>query len=173
MAVTEPILTVAEVRRLEEDLAHSGTSLLDLMRRAGQAITGAVHEHASATHPVVILAGTGNNGGDGWVVADNLAAANQPVHLVSNRRPEDLQAEPARSAAKETMSHNHASLTLTFHPDENQLAALLAEATVVVDAILGTGFDGVRVREPYAGWIDALNQARANRDAASLREPSS
>ena len=48
---------------------------------------------------VLVLAGAGNNGGDGWTAADTLAAAGCQVTLVSPCAPEDLRSEPARSEA--------------------------------------------------------------------------
>lgn len=43
-------------------------------------------------------------------------------------------------------------------PDANQLELELNEAHCIVDAILGTGFSGTEVREPYATWISLANQ---------------
>jgi NAD(P)H-hydrate epimerase len=54
-------------------------------------------------------------------------------------------------------------------PGQDELAALLAGANVVIDAILGTGFAHDQVRQPYAGWIEACNAARqAPRQLPSL-----
>ncbi len=160
MTADDPILTVAEVRRLEETLARQGTPLLELMRRAGRAIAGVVEEAAGPGAVVTVLCGTGNNGGDGWVVADLLAGKEMTVHLVSARHPEDVRAEPARSAIQETIARDHPDLRVHVAPDPVALDALLAASTVVVDAILGTGFDGVSVRPPYSSWIEATNNAR-------------
>ena len=42
-------------------------------------------------------------------------------------------------------------------PDADVLADAVDEAEAVVDALLGTGFSGGEVREPYAGWIRAVS----------------
>lgn len=152
-----PVLDVADVVALEQRIARDGTSLLELMTRAGTTLACAVEEHAVSDAAVVILAGSGNNGGDGWVAARVLAAAGRNVTLVSKSAPEELVAEPARTAALESASTG--SFELAIAPSDAELTRLLDNADVIVDAILGTGFAHDRVREPYATWIRQANEA--------------
>lgn len=152
-----PVLDVADVVALEQRIARDGTSLLELMTRAGTTLARAVKVHAVPGAAVVILAGSGNNGGDGWVAARALAAADRNVTLVSKTAPEELTAEPARTAALESASIG--SFDLVIAPSDAELARLLENADVIVDAILGTGFAHDRVREPYATWICLTNEA--------------
>ncbi len=152
-----PVLDVADVVALEQRIARDGTSLLELMTRAGTTLACAVEEHAVSDAAVVILAGSGNNGGDGWVAARVLAAAGRNVTLVSKSAPEELVAEPARTAALESASTG--SFDLAIAPSDAELTRLLDNADVIVDAILGTGFAHDRVREPYATWIRQANEA--------------
>ena len=152
-----PVLDVADVVALEQRVARDGTSLFDLMTRAGTALARAVEAHAVPGATIVILAGSGNNGGDGWVAARALAAADRNVTLVSKVVPEELTAEPARTAALESASTG--SVDLAIAPSDAELARLLDNADVIVDAILGTGFVHDQVREPYATWIRQANGA--------------
>ncbi len=152
-----PVLDVADVVALEQRIARDGTSLLELMTRARTTLARAVKVHAVPGAAVVILAGSGNNGGDGWVAARALAAADRNVTLVSKTAPEELTAEPARTAALESASIG--SFDLAIAPSDAELARLLENADVIVDAILGTGFAHDRVREPYATWICLTNEA--------------
>ena len=152
-----PVLDVADVVALEQRIARDGISLLELMTRAGTALARAVEVHAVPGAAVVILAGSGNNGGDGWVAARALAAADRSVTLVSKTAPEELTAEPARTAALGSASTG--SFDLAIAPSDAELARLLENADVIVDAILGTGFAHDQVREPYATWICLANEA--------------
>lgn len=152
-----PVFDVADVVTLEQCIARDGTSLFDLMTRAGTALAHAVEAHAVPGAAVVVLAGSGNNGGDGWVAARVLAAAGRNVTLVSKSAPEELVAEPARTAALESASTG--SFDLAIAPSDAELTRLLDNADVIVDAILGTGFAHDRVREPYATWIRQANEA--------------
>ena len=154
-----PLLDVPQVVALEQRIAQEGTSLLELMTRAGTSLARAIEVHAPVGTPVVILAGSGNNGGDGWVAARVLAAAGRDVTRVSKASPEELTAEPARTAALDAASSG--SFDIVLAPSEDTLAELLRGATVIVDAILGTGFAHDQVREPYASWIRLTNETHS------------
>ncbi len=153
-----PVLDVADVVALEQRIAQDGTSLLELMTRAGSALAHAAQAHAAPGATVVILAGSGNNGGDGWVAARALAATGRSVTLVSKAAANEVTAQPARTAALESASTG--SFDLAIAPSDAELAWLLDNADVIVDAILGTGFAHDQVREPYATWIRLANAAR-------------
>lgn len=94
-----PILDVSHVQELERRIAETGTSLLELMKRAGTALAEAAIEQTAPHDRVVILAGSGNNGGDGWVAAQKLSAADREVIVIAKSAAQDLTSEPARTAA--------------------------------------------------------------------------
>ena len=168
-----PVLDVADVAKLEQAIAADGTSLAELMERAGDAIADEVQAQLSCPAPVVVLCGSGNNGGDGWVCARALAQAGWPVTLVAPRAAEALTAEPAHSAALKALAAaqtNQLPLTVLVAPNAEQLKPELDEAHCIVDAILGTGFSGTEVREPYATWISLANQRRESALACEQAE---
>lgn len=157
------VLTVSETRALEKKIEAQGTSLYELMQRAGRSVSDHVRSCFGADNTVVIFCGTGNNGGDGWVVAGDLANNGYSVLLVTPRAAEQLSVEPARSAAIATMAQKPEKLTLRVDPQEDLLASLLQGAQVVIDALLGVGFEGDRVKEPYRTWIEQINCQKAGR----------
>src|SRR5689334_16740404 len=76
MAMTQPgpnsqILTVAQMRAAEEKLIAAGTSVDALMLTAGTGAAEWVYRLAWP-RPVTVLCGPGNNGGDGYVIAEAL-----------------------------------------------------------------------------------------------------
>lgn len=157
------VLDVTKVSELEQAIAACGTSLATLMERAGCALADEVRAWVPEPAPVAVLAGSGNNGGDGWVCARALAQAGWPVTLVTQRAPEQLNAQPARDAALEAVADAQAHkwpLTVMVAPGAEQLAGVFDGAHAVVDAILGTGFSGTQVRGPYATWIELANRRR-------------
>ena len=144
------VLTVADVVKLEKEIAKSGTSLSTLMERAGRALAKVAFDEAQATafqhgssnamqrqadaishtphdnqngstdrtsndshtaevsdpsdenqaaRHIAILCGSGNNGGDGWVAARELARAGCAVDLVTKRPAGEISAEPAHEQA--------------------------------------------------------------------------
>ncbi|WP_080797719.1 NAD(P)H-hydrate epimerase [Arabiibacter massiliensis] len=157
------VYDVAEVAAIERRIAEAGTPLYDLMERAGAATADAVRTHVPDPAPVVVLAGAGNNGGDGWVCAHALAEAGYPVKLVTPDLAERIKAEPARSAALDAFADASARklpLSVLVAPDADVLAEAVDGAEAVVDALLGTGFNGSEVREPLSSWIEAANRRR-------------
>ena len=98
------VLDVSKVAELEQRIAACGTSLGALMERAGCAIADQMRSWVPDPAPILILTGSGNNGGDGWVCGRALAQAGWPVALACPRPPEQLSAEPARTAALEAVT---------------------------------------------------------------------
>src|SRR5262249_62231846 len=76
------ILSNAEMGEADRLTIADGMAGLALMENAGKAVTQAVLERQSAGSRVVVLAGPGNNGGDGFVVAPLLAERGYPVKIL-------------------------------------------------------------------------------------------
>lgn len=154
------VFDVPEVVELEQTIAREGTSLAELMDRAGCSLAHRVHR--SDPHArVVVLCGNGNNGGDGWVAARELADVGHDVALVTARMPEALNAQPARDTALAVLPVlAEARVSVVVDPDEAELADVLVHADVVIDAILGTGFSGATVKAPFDMWIARANESR-------------
>lgn len=115
---------------------------------------------------VVVVAGTGNNGGDGLAVARQLHIQGVEVRVAligdAGRMTADsaanLKALRAASAAVEVIGEN------SCNGAEERVAAWLGEIgpAVVIDALLGTGLSR-DVEGPVAGAIRAINRARSER----------
>ncbi len=137
-----------------------------LMEHAGAAVAAAVHAIAEATGrtgrgPVLILCGPGNNGGDGLVAARRLAEAGTDVvvALVSSAaRPSTLNA--ARNWDRLAGLSRVTRVQTPVARDTAILATNVDRASVVVDALLGTGVRGV-LREPVRGAVELIGKARA------------
>ena len=82
MSAADPILTVAQMRAAEQALIEGGETVSSLMERAG---TGAAEWvwRISGGRPVTVLCGPGNNGGDGYVIARELARGGSAVTVVA------------------------------------------------------------------------------------------
>jgi NAD(P)H-hydrate epimerase len=109
-----------------------GVPSLDLMERAGIGVTRAV-ERLVPDGPAVVVCGTGNNGGDGLVVARLLRDAGREVTVVCAGSQAKLTGDARANLER---LPGGAPLELA------QGADALAGASVVVDALLGTGFAG-------------------------------
>ncbi|MBI4236093.1 MAG: NAD(P)H-hydrate epimerase, partial [Chloroflexi bacterium] len=157
------VVTVAEMGRVEAGAAELGVSTALLMERAGRAVAEAVRQElgGAAGRQVLVLAGPGNNGGDGLVAARHLRrwGAEVSVYLpVARPQPDPLAA-----------ACNGLGCVLVEAGEDREgqrLGAMLRRAELVVDAVLGTG----RAR-PLEGVIaQALGAVRAERERrAGLR----
>ena len=79
------VLTAAEARAVEElAVAEQGVSLATLMHAAGAAVADEIAERVPEGD-LVVLAGPGNNGGDGWVAARELHTGGRSVSVLSQR----------------------------------------------------------------------------------------
>ena len=162
MTASELVLDVAHVRELELQIEASGTSLFELMKRAGSALAQAAKNHCekagiTITPRAVIFCGKGNNGGDGWVAARDLAEAGWETVIVSTTNAEDIQAQPAHDAAMECALY---AGKIIIDPTEERLLAETSQADVIIDAILGTGFTGSAIKSPFDTWIKTCNSLR-------------
>jgi len=95
-AVLSQILTVAQMRAAEEDLIVAGTSVDALMQVAGRGAGEWVRRIAGGGS-VTVLCGPGNNGGDGWVIAEYLREYGNSVQVVQAREPATDAARNARA----------------------------------------------------------------------------
>jgi hydroxyethylthiazole kinase-like uncharacterized protein yjeF len=118
---------------------------------------------------VVVLCGPGNNGGDGFVVARRLAAAGRSVLVVLAADASRLSGAAATHAWNVLQAMASAgSLELFVAPTPELLLRLrerIAEATVLVDALLGSGASGP-LREPISTAVDLVNATRSHALAA-------
>lgn len=137
-----------------------------LMEHAGTATAAAARALAIETDrwlkgPIVVFAGPGNNGGDGFVAARRLARAGAEVvvaFVAGEGRPK------GRDAARNwDRLLREPRVTLVHAPGSRDIAILgqgIEKASIVVDALLGTGVSG-DLREPIRGAVELINRARA------------
>lgn len=152
----QPVLNIQDVREAELALERSGVSLATLMERAGLASSREVRRMGDV-EVVTIFAGFGNNGGDGWVAALDLAQRGVRVCVVTPIAPEDIRSDLARAVACDARDHG---VPFVVAPSLDEVDDLLAQSDVVLDAILGTGFHG-EPADPFDWWIDAINASGA------------
>lgn len=138
---------VREMDRMAID--EHGIPGIVLMERAGDAAWNHMSRRWPDARRVAVLCGSGNNGGDGFIVARQASATGLDVRVFCTRRPEELAGD-ARLAADALQQ-----ASVTIEPLE---AADLHGMDVVVDALLGTGLDR-EVSEPVSGAIDAINRS--------------
>jgi len=147
-------LSAQQSREIEQRAVEAFSVTLEgLMDAAGRAVAEQVRAHAPWGE-VVVACGPGNNGGDGWVAARELAASGRSVRVLSTRDPGSLTGVAAAAAAAAVS----AGVEWTVPDGAPDVGALAAD--VVVDALLGTGA-ALPLREDIALWCSAINDSGA------------
>lgn len=131
---TELLLTCAEMARADRFAIDRGIAGATLMAAAGAAVATAIRRRYRP-RPVLVLAGPGNNGGDGWVVARDLLDHGWEVRVAALGDPVALRGDAAWARG------------LWSGPVEAARPEALDGAALVVDALFGAGLardlDGV------------------------------
>jgi len=145
-------------------IEERGVASLELMERAGAGVAQTV-ERVSPDGPVAVVCGKGNNGGDGLVVARLLRQAGREVGVVCSSPPEEFSGD-----ALENLERLDGDPPLALSAEQGStLADSLERATVVVDALLGTGFEG----EPRGVMVEAIERVNgAGAPVVSVDVPS-
>jgi NAD(P)H-hydrate epimerase len=151
-------LTRNQVRNIDSQaIDEFGLPGIVLMENAGRG-AAEVLVGLGITGPVVICAGKGNNGGDGFVIARHLELRNIATSVLLFCEPTDLSPDAAINyrvleAARQRLD------VLGRSPDATVVAQRLSTADWIVDALLGTGTQG-SIREPFLTVIAAINRSR-------------
>ena len=127
---------------------------LDLMERAGAGVTRVI-EHLAPDGPVVVVCGKGNNGGDGLVAARLLREAARNVAVVCTAAPGDFAGD-----VRVNLERLPGEPPIELTEDRARAEQALTKASVIVDALLGTGFEG-EPRGTVGEAIEAVNAAWA------------
>jgi len=140
------LLTTAEMAEADRRTIAGGVAGIELMENAGRSIADAV----TARHPpglgVAVVAGPGNNGGDGFVAARFLAERGYRVRVLLVGDPNRLKGDAALAAQR------------WQGPTAAAAPAALMPADIVIDALFGAGLD--RPVEGVArAMIEAMNAA--------------
>lgn len=150
------LVTASQMRHIDqvtiEDRGVPGATLMD---RAGKAIARETLE-CFEPESVAVLTGKGNNAGDGFVAARELARMGIKVVIYMLSCPDELSGDAL--GAYEKLPED---LERILQPSPAILREQLIHYDLVIDAIFGTGLNGP-VREPWDAIIEAVNACRVN-----------
>ena len=156
------VLSVKEMRDADAYTIKNFVDSKELMYRAGEAIFYLGDWNIGDR--VLILAGSGNNAGDGYVVADllNIEGIEVEILLIKDKFSED-----GRYYFNRCLQKDIKYTVLDENTDYNTLRGKFDSYDYVLDCIYGTGFRG-EVREPVYSLIKALNDSKASIVSADI-----
>lgn len=158
-----PALTRDQVREVDriaiEQFAMPG---IVLMENAGRSAAEII-DRLAETGQITILCGSGNNAGDGYVIARHLQLAGRPVRIVSLVDPRKLQGDARTNATIAEKS----DLDIRCVEHQSDLTGAISGSAAIVDCLLGTGARGP-LRGLFADAVSAANAIAAQRFAIDI-----
>lgn len=150
-----------EIKKLDQDATRRfGIPSILLMENAGLQVVETVlfrfWNEGAEGRTALILAGPGNNGGDGLVVARHLFNKGAGVKIFLAAPPESYQGDAAVNL--EIVTKMGIPLKVYAGAEDGEFKEALRHTDIVVDAIFGTGFRGVP-QEPLAALIRMVNES--------------
>jgi len=137
------VLTTVEMERADRLTIAAGTPGFALMLSAGQAVAEAAMALVEAG-PILVVAGGGNNGGDGFVAAAELAARGREVSVILLCERDSLQGDAASAARGWKFP------VLPFNPQA------IGRPALIIDALFGAGLNRPVKDDPH-DMIEAVN----------------
>ncbi|MCX8204824.1 MAG: NAD(P)H-hydrate dehydratase [Candidatus Nezhaarchaeota archaeon] len=162
-------LSADEARAVDLNAEHLGIPRELLMENAGRSIADVVSSRVDVRgRSVLVVAGAGNKGGDGFVAARHLSTRGAKVTVV-------LVSSEAEIATREARLNwevlKNMDLTVEVHTLSSLgvegLAKKVEEADVIIDALVGTGLSGA-LREPVKKVVEALNRGKGLKVAIDI-----
>ncbi len=157
------ILTISQMRQVEDECANIGLTTDVLMENAGKAVAEEVKEILGNIDKqrILILIGPGNNGGDGLVAARHLHdwRAKVTVYLCAQRPENDTNLTLVQE-------RDIACIEAAEDEDLGKLGESLSSANAVIDALFGTG-----TTRPFRGLLLTVMDrvSRAKRKRSKIR----
>lgn len=147
----DELYTRDAVRAMDHFAIHrQGIPGIDLMERAGAAAFEAIRQHWPKARTLSVICGTGNNGGDGYIVARLAHEQGWDVRVFPAANTDSLKGDANAACLR---YRDAGGALLDFMPEDFE------GAEVLVDALLGTGLDRI-VSGSQADIIQAINRYR-------------
>ena len=156
MSTRNAFYLAADVRELDRlAIEEHGIPGFTLMQRAGQAAFSALLQQWPEVQAVLCFCGSGNNGGDGYVIAALAKKQGLQASVVAVGNTDNLKGD-ARLAYDSAVASGVE--VVPFSSVQGNFLDAFPAPTVIVDAMLGTGLTG-DVRGDYASAITLINTA--------------
>jgi len=146
------MISSEQMKNLEKLSSKYGVTTLRLMENAGYGMFKEIKARINKYNKFLVICGTGNNGGDGFVLAKYLYQDNYDVSLLFIGQEHKLKKESGYNYLwlKQNMSE--------IFTKGNDYKSMIENSDVIVDAMLGTGIKG-KLRKPVSYIIDLINHS--------------
>lgn len=161
-------ISADRMREIEEKAHNMGMLRVFMMENAGSGIAEYILTKFKklGKKRILVIAGTGNNGGDAFVAARHVAYHGAKVTVILLGSPADLNTQEAQINWKILERMNSIDIILAKEVSK-ELIKMINNANIIIDGIFGIGIKG-KIREPHSSIIDAINRSKAYKVAVDV-----
>jgi hydroxyethylthiazole kinase-like uncharacterized protein yjeF len=160
-------ITSEEMAILDNNSEWLGIPKSHLMECAGYSLANEVinQGYLKKSSKVAIFCGTGNNGGDGFVVARHLSSFGVKSLVILVGNPDNIRTKEAKlnwNIIYDNLNYSIKNVIIRDSTDLNSLRKMLKDDNhyhIIIDGLLGTGIKG-KIREPISSAIDLINNIK-------------
>ena len=155
-------ITPEQMDTIDANSEKLGFPRILLMENAGSALADHIINHAKelGCRKVVVVAGTGNNGGDGFVAARHLAGYSKEISVILLGSKMKTKESTINWNGIKNMDKTIKLLTIDDFDFEKKMKSIILEADIIIDAIFGTGIKGLP-RKLHSNAINLINDSKA------------
>jgi len=147
------MITAKEIKVVDKNSDYYGIPPNLLMENAGFGVSEFINKNFKKNKKIVVICGTGNNGGDGLVAARHLSK-NYIVTVLLVGMPKDIKTKISKQNFSKLKKTN---VKIIFSIEK--IEKILEENEVIIDSMLGIGLTG-NLREPYAKIVNKINKIK-------------
>ena len=153
------ILTAEQMAYIDKTTIAKGTPGIDLMRNAGMEVFKFIHDTLNISSGIVVFAGKGNNGGDGFRVAELCAADGFDMHVLLLGEKSAVSGDAA--TCMNDLENTGQEIIEINNPDKlDEFSEIVMSANLIIDAIFGTGLKG-EITGLAASAIEEINASNS------------
>lgn len=155
----------SQMRQIEKNAVQLGVSYRQLMKNAGTACAQQIERREHLFHKsIVVLCGAGNNGGDGFVIADYLSQQGADITIILCK---GVPKTKIADQMLESVRQNTAITLIDVEKDTASALTYLAHTDYIIDCIFGTGYRG-NLGGVLSEFLQCVNHARAMKYAVDI-----
>ena len=154
-------ITPNQMDKIDANSEKLGIPRILLMENAGSVLADHIINHVKEldSRKVVVVAGTGNNGGDGFVAARHLAGYSKEISVILLGNKMKTKESTLNWNGIKNMYKTIKLLTTDEFDFEKKMKTIILEADIIIDAIFGTGIKGLP-RKLHSNAINLINDSK-------------
>lgn len=155
------IVTPKEMAQYDQNTINSGISSQELMEKAGIESYKIILKNINKDDNILVVCGSGNNGGDGLVIARLLKQSDYKVSVIFTSNPDILKEKMSYESLNNYLKLQDLDIEILYATSPNCLEKIINNYNVIIDAIFGTGLDDRPLSDYYNKIIKIINNSKA------------